>query len=46
MALNAGVKGVSGQRSQRYGLIFGWSSVEPGVVLDDPCGSLSTQDVL
>ena len=29
---------VSGQRSQMYGLMFGWSSVEPGVGLDDPYG--------
>lgn len=43
MALNAGVQGASGQHSQRYDLIFGWSSVEPvWVGLDDLCGSLST----
>ena len=29
---------VSGQRSQMYSLMFGWSSVEPGVGLDDPSG--------
>jgi len=28
------------QCSQKYGLIFGWSCVEPGVEADDPYGSL------
>ena len=28
------------------GLIFGWLCVEAGVGLDDPCGSLSTWDIL
>ena len=31
--------------SQTYGLISGWSHVEPGVGLDDPCGFLPTQDI-
>ena len=25
---------------------FGWSFAEPGVGLDDPCGSLPTSDIL
>jgi len=29
-----------------YGLIFGWSYVEPGVGFTDPYESLSTQDIL
>ena len=37
---------VSGQCSQMYGLMFGWSSVEPGVGLDDPYGSLPTWIIL
>jgi len=39
---NAGVQEACGQCSQTYGLIFGWSCVEPGVGLSDPCGSLPT----
>jgi len=37
---------VFGQHSQTCGLISGWSSVKPGVGLDDPCGSFPTQDIL
>ena len=41
------VQGVSGQCSQSYGLIFGWSCVEPGSHgLYDPHGSFPTQDIL
>ena len=32
--------------SQTWDLNFGWSCVEPGAGLDDPCESLSTQDIL
>ena len=39
----AGVQEASGECSQTYGLIFEWSSVEPG---DDLYGSLPTQDIL
>ena len=35
-APSAGVQEVSGHCSQSYGLIFGWSCVEPGVELSDP----------
>ena len=41
-----GVQEVFGQCSQTYGLIFGWSCVELGIGLNDPCGSLPTQDIL
>jgi len=30
----------------KYSLNFGWSYVEPGVGLDDPCESLPTWDIL
>jgi len=39
------VQDVSGQCSQTYGVIFGWSCVELGVGFDDPCGSIPTQDI-
>ena len=42
----AGVQEVSEQCSQTYNLISGWSCVEPGVGLDDPYGSIPTQDIL
>ncbi|XP_015136018.1 uncharacterized protein C11orf97 homolog isoform X2 [Gallus gallus] len=42
----ARVQQASGQRSQTYALIFGWSCVEPAVRLADPYGSLPTRDVL
>ena len=42
----ARVQETSGQHSQTYDLIFGWSCVEPGVGLSDPCGSLPTWDIL
>lgn len=35
----------SGQHFQAYGLIFGWASIEPGVGLNDPDGSLLAQDI-
>ena len=35
-----------GQHSQAFGLILGWSCMEPGVGLHDPCGFLATQDIL
>mgnify|MGYP001859384664 FL=1 len=38
----AGVPEAFGQCSQTQGLNFGWSCVEPGVGLDDPCGSIPT----
>ena len=31
--------------SEAYGLIFGWSCVDPGVILKNPYGSLPTQDI-
>ena len=42
----AGVQEVFGQRSWPHVQIFGWSCAEPGVRLDDPRGSLPTQDIL
>lgn len=42
----AGVQEVSAQCSQTQGSIFGWSRVEPGVVRDDCCVSLPTQEIL
>ena len=42
----AGIQETSEQCSQIYGLIFVWSCVEPGVVLDGPCAFLPTQDIL
>ena len=42
----AAVQETFGQCSQTNGLIFGWSCVEPGVGLSDPCGSFTTQDIL
>lgn len=35
-----------GQSSQTSILIFGWSCADPDVGLNDPCGSLPTQDNL
>lgn len=32
--------------AQTSGLIFGWSCVETGVGLYNPCGALSAQDIL
>ena len=37
---------VFGQHSQTKDSNVGWSCVEPGVGLDDPCGSLPTQNIL
>lgn len=34
------------EHSQTYGLIFGWSCMEPGVGLDDPLRSLPIWDIL
>ena len=42
----AGVQEASGECSQTYGLIFEWSSVEPGVGLNELYGFLPTQDIL
>jgi len=41
-----GVKWGIVQCSQTYSLIFLWSGVEPGIGLDDPCGSLPVKDIL
>lgn len=35
-----------GQCSQKYGLIFGWCCVEPGIGLNDPCWPLPTQNIV
>lgn len=40
------VQAVSGQLSQTYRLILGRSCVEPGVGINNPCGSLPTLDTL
>ena len=42
----AGVQYAVGQHSQTHSLFFGWFFEDPGVGLNDPCGSLPTQDVL
>lgn len=42
----ATVQAVSGQLSQTYRLILGRSCVEPGVGINNPCGSLPTLDTL
>lgn len=41
-----GRPGRLGQCSQKWGFVFGWSFVEPGFELEDPRGSLLTQDIL
>ena len=38
-------QGMFEQCCQTPRLILGWSCVEPGVVLDDPCGFLPTWDI-
>lgn len=38
--------GLPNQGSQTYGLIFGWSCMEPGVGFNDPYMFLPTQDIL
>ena len=44
---SARVQAAFGQRSQKNGLIFGWSCMEPGVAgHNDSCGPLPTQDIL
>ena len=40
MTPSAGVHRVFGPRTQTRGLNIEWSYVEPGVGVDDPCGSL------
>jgi len=42
----AEIQEASGLWAQRYDLTFGLTCVEPGVGLDDPYGSLPTQDIL
>ena len=42
----AGAQEVFGQHSQTHGLFFWGSCMEPGVGLDDPCGSLPTLYIL
>ena len=42
----ARVQEASGPSCWTYSLIFDWSRVEPGVILDDPYGSIPTQDIL
>lgn len=41
-----GVQETFKQCSQKYGLNFRWSCMEPEVGFSDPCEGLSTQDIL
>lgn len=42
----AGVQAVSGQHTQAYGPIFGWWYEKSRPGLDNPSGSLTSQDIL
>ena len=42
----ARVQGAFGQHSQTYSLNVGWSCVEPGTGLYDPCGPFTNRDIL